>query len=87
VAARLTDARLRRLSIKPYRAIRPALRSGDLLFTAGDYLVSQVIRKFTGSPWSHVGILFRVDRYDERGFISPENIWRDRRVELVARIL
>lgn len=195
MAARMTDAQLRRLSRKPYREIRPALQSGDLLFTAGDYLVSQVIQKFTDSPWSHVGIIFRVDsidrvlllesvedvgvrfaplskylsdyeggkpyagravvarceglsqpalekiagfgtdqltrtydreelvnimcrialgkaksrrddayicselvyecfaraglefRYDERGFISPENIWRDRRVELVVRIL
>ena len=178
-----------------YRAARPKLRSGDLLFTSGDYLISELIQKFTDSPWSHVGIIFRVEAidrvlllesvedvgvrfaplskylsdyadgkpydgravvarckgvnrkavediaafgtdqltrtydreeimsiaarialgkpkpkrdqtyicselvhecfakaglefaYDERGFISPENIWRDRRVSLVARIL
>jgi hypothetical protein len=195
VAARLTAAALAKLPLEPYARVRPRLQSGDLLFTAGDYLVSQVIQKFTESPWSHVGILFRVDAidrvlllesvedvgvrfaplskyledyeagkpysgraviarcagitppsleklaafgtdqltraydrdevvtilarialgkpplkrddayicselvyecfaragleftYDKRGFISPENIWRDRRLELVARIL
>jgi len=25
--------------------------------------------------------------YDKRGFISPENIWEDERVELVGRVL
>ena len=26
-------------------------------------------------------------KYDKRGFISPENLWRDPRVELIARVL
>ncbi|HQO21040.1 MAG TPA: hypothetical protein PLA03_11860 [Acidobacteriota bacterium] len=26
-------------------------------------------------------------KYDKRGFISPENIWRDSRVELIGRVL
>ena len=25
--------------------------------------------------------------YDKRGFISPDNLWRDPRVELIARVL
>lgn len=40
------------------------LKSGDLLFASGDYLVSKTIQKFTNSVWSHVGIVFRVDIID-----------------------
>jgi len=25
--------------------------------------------------------------YDKRGFISPDNLWEDKRVELIARVL
>ena len=26
-------------------------------------------------------------KYDKRGFISPDNIWRDERVEMMGRVL
>jgi hypothetical protein len=49
---------------KSYTALRPQLRSGDLFFCAGKYLVSRAIQQLTGSPWSHVGIIFRAEKID-----------------------
>jgi hypothetical protein len=40
------------------------LRSGDLFFASGDYLISQAIRTFTKSPWSHVGLIFMLPEFD-----------------------
>lgn len=50
--------------VKSYTALRPHLRSGDLFFCSGQYLVSRAIRKMTGSPWSHVGIIIRAPKID-----------------------
>jgi len=61
MAAHLESKDIRVLPVVPYADLRSKLRSGDLLFTSGDYLVSKAIQKVTGSPWSHVGIVFRVD--------------------------
>jgi hypothetical protein len=55
---------IKALSVTPYEEVRDALASGDLLFASGDYLVSKTIQKFTDSPWSHVGIVFRLDSID-----------------------
>lgn len=49
---------------RSYSSIRRELQSGDLLFCSGDYLVSRAIRQFTNSPWSHVGIILRVESID-----------------------
>jgi len=49
---------------KSYAALRPQLRSGDLFFCAGKYWVSRAIQQLTGSPWSHVGIVFRAEKID-----------------------
>jgi hypothetical protein len=47
-----------------YRSLRSRLRSGDIFMCSGDYFVSKAIRKFTKSPWSHVGIIFRIAPLD-----------------------
>lgn len=44
--------------------LRPQLQSGDLFFTSGNYLISKAIRKVTKSPWSHVGIIFKLEEID-----------------------
>lgn len=44
--------------------MRDTFASGDLLFASGDYLVPRTIQKFSGSPRSHVGIVFRLDSID-----------------------
>lgn len=55
---------LKSLPVLPYPEVRKKLKSGDLLFTSGDYLVSKAIQQVTKSPWSHVGIVFRLDAID-----------------------
>jgi hypothetical protein len=47
-----------------YAEIRPQVQSGDLLFCSGNYLISHAIRTVTHSPWSHVGLILRVDAMD-----------------------
>lgn len=49
------------LPILSYSDLRSTLQSGDLLFTSGKYLISNAIQQVTKSPWSHVGIVFRID--------------------------
>ncbi len=55
---------IKALPVLPYVDVRAKLKSGDILFTSGDYLISKAIQKMTGSPWSHVGIVFRLDSID-----------------------
>lgn len=64
MAAHMEMKDVKALPVLPYPEIRTKLKSGDLLFASGDYLVSRAIQKVTGSPWSHVGIVFRLDLID-----------------------
>lgn len=40
-----------------YESIRHQIRSGDILLCAGNSMFSKIIQRFTGSKWSHVGII------------------------------
>lgn len=64
MAAHIENKEIKALPVIPYSEIRGQLKSGDILFTSGDYLISKAIQKMTGSPWSHVGIVFRLDAID-----------------------
>ena len=64
MADHLESKDIKALPVLPYAALRTKLKSGDILFASGDYLVSKAIQKMTGSPWSHVGIVFRLDSID-----------------------
>lgn len=55
---------IKSLDVLNYEDLRAGIRSGDLMFASGDYLVSKTIQQVTDSPWSHVGILLRFDRLD-----------------------
>ena len=50
----------------PYAAIRDQVRTGDLLLCSGSSLFSTLIQYATDSIWSHVGLLFRLDRRYDR---------------------
>lgn len=47
-----------------YPDIRSQLRSGDLLLCAGTSWFSRLIQMATGSEWSHVGLILRLDALD-----------------------
>ncbi len=64
MADHLESKDIKALPVLPYAELRAKLKSGDILFASGDYLVSRAIQKVTGSPWSHVGIVFRIDSID-----------------------
>jgi hypothetical protein len=66
VAEPLTLTEVERLPVTPYAQVRPMLKSGDLLFAAGRYLVSRALQAATKSPWSHVGIIFHIDSFDRK---------------------
>lgn len=61
MAAHIENKEIKALPVLPYKEVRAKLKSGDILFTSGDYLISKAIQKMTGSPWSHVGIVLRLD--------------------------
>lgn len=64
MAGHIEGRDIKALPVLPYSEVRTKLKSGDILFTSGDYLISKAIQKMTGSPWSHVGIVFRLDSID-----------------------
>ena len=47
-----------------YDAIRPRLRTGDIVLFSGKGAFSQGIKWFTRSGWSHVGMVVRVQDVD-----------------------
>jgi cell wall-associated NlpC family hydrolase len=59
VAAAIKKVEIKRLPVLAYEGLRDVLRSGDLIFCSGSYAFSGLIQKFTGSVWSHVGIIYR----------------------------
>jgi hypothetical protein len=64
MAIHIESTDIKNLSVTPYQELRAKLKSGDLFFASGDYLVSKAIQKVTDSPWSHVGIIFKLDSID-----------------------
>lgn len=64
MALHIESQEIKALPVTPYQDLRTRLKSGDLLFTSGDYLVSKAIQKVSSSPWSHVGIVFKLDSLD-----------------------
>jgi len=47
-----------------YDTFRKNIRSGDLLLCSGSAWFSKMIQKATGSVWSHVGFVMRLDNID-----------------------
>ena len=47
-----------------YAAQFSQLRSGDLLLCSGTSVFSRLIQAATGSPWSHVGLILRLEKLD-----------------------
>lgn len=47
-----------------YDALRPRIASGDLLLCSGTAFFSELIKQATGSCWSHVAFVLRLDAID-----------------------
>lgn len=48
------------LPAQPYRSLREQLKTGDLVLFSGRTLSSRLVRIFTGSRWSHIGMVVRL---------------------------
>ena len=48
------------LPSRPYPQLRDQLKTGDLVLFSGRTLASRLVRGFTGSRWSHVGLVVRL---------------------------
>jgi len=72
MASKINRSDLENLQLTPYESIRDSLQSGDLLFASGNYLISNLIQKFTDSPFSHIGIIFPVKSLDR--FLLLESV-------------
>ena len=76
MAEKITRQQLQKIEILPYpAAARPLLKTGDLFFCSGDYLFSKVIRYFSKSPWSHVGIIYKEENIDRILFLESELVY------------
>ena len=51
-----------KLKVTPYSEVRDKLETGDLVFCSGKYAISGIIRYFSKSMFSHVGIIYRDER-------------------------
>jgi len=47
-----------------YEEIRPLLNTGDIVLFSGKSFISWLIKKITGSPWSHVGLVLKSQELD-----------------------
>lgn len=52
------------LPLVEYEAFRPEIQSGDILLASGQYMFSRLIQKATGSCFSHVAFVMRLDEID-----------------------
>lgn len=49
---------------KKYQNVRSEIRNGDIMLCSGGYMFSKLIQKATGSCWSHVAFVLRLDEID-----------------------
>ncbi len=47
-----------------YKEIRPKLETGDIVLFSGEGIVSNFIKVFTASPYSHVGMVVKIPEWD-----------------------
>jgi hypothetical protein len=57
----ILDDALERLPPRPYAEIEREVRTGDLILCSGSSFFSRLIRWATGSPWSHIALVVRVE--------------------------
>ena len=50
---------------RPLNALKRDLKTGDIILFSGKSLISRMIRLFTFSRWSHIGLVIRDRRTDE----------------------
>ncbi len=64
-----------KLKVTPYSEVRDKLETGDLVFCSGKYAISGIIRYFSKSMFSHVGIIYRDTNLDRVLILEAEIIY------------
>lgn len=75
MAQKLTPQQLQEIPPRKYKIIRNDLKTGDLVFCNGNYFFSKLIRKFTKSAWSHVGIIYKDENLNRILVLESEKIY------------
>ena len=60
----------------PYRWARRRIQNGDVLLCSGSGIFSTMIQEATGSVWSHVGFILRLDEIDRIMVLFHQNPWK-----------
>ena len=60
----IPDDILKTMKPRPYKEVREQMRDGDILLCSATDPMSRLIRWATKSPWSHIGIAYRLDEID-----------------------
>jgi len=63
MAALKTD-KFPRNKVMEYKALRDTVANGDVLICSGSGVFSSMIQQATGSVWSHVGFVLKLEEYD-----------------------
>ncbi len=48
-----------------YDVLKDQMQTGDVILFEGQYSISRIIEKVTGCPYSHVGMVIRLEGYEE----------------------
>jgi cell wall-associated NlpC family hydrolase len=72
MAEPIAKREIKRLPLQAYESLREHLHTGDLVFCSGSYLFSGLIQRFTGSVWSHVGIVYHDDNLQRLFVLESE---------------
>jgi hypothetical protein len=60
----IPDNVLTEMKAQPYGKVRPLVKNGDLLLCSATDPMSKLIRWSTKTPWSHIGIAYRIPSLD-----------------------
>ena len=74
MAAPVTSREIDAIEKVPYEHVREQLQTGDIVFCSGTYFFSGLIQKFTGSVWSHCGIIYRDDNLGRVFILESETM-------------
>lgn len=72
MASPISIKELKKMPKIAYADVRNTLKTGDLVFCAGEYTMSQLIRKVTNSTFSHVGMIYKDEELDRILILESE---------------
>lgn len=75
MAHNLSLAQIEQMPPRKYKAIRHELQTGDLVFCSGNYFFSKLIRRFTKSVFSHIGVIYKDEALERVLILESEKLY------------